>query len=123
MDLQISRREFVYPGHPVVIAYMVTQKYSSLEEALLPGYQSPLALEDSEISGAGGSVYTALGLLKKVQKGLITPEEFIQKADEVWGYCDDHARDPKNYNRWQEGLAQAKKVPPHLLKTGWVEKK
>lgn len=123
MTLLEVQKDFVYPGHPVVIAYMVTQKYPSFEEAVALGRQYPRALEDSDIFGAGGSVYAALDLLQYVQKGVLTLDAFIERADKSWGDCDNHARDAKRHDRWQNGLAQAKKVLPHLLKTGWLEAK
>lgn len=98
----------VYPGHPVTIAYIIFQKYSSLEDAFATGYQFPRALEDNDIPGAGGRVHAALRFLRGYQGGQELKELFAL-ADRIWaserGCFRDH----------EKGQEQADKI-----KKWWV---
>ena len=114
----------VYPGHPITLAYLITFEYASLEAATLKGAAYPLALENSRIPGAGGNVYNAIDLLRRVRQG-VPIEDALLWADQAWGYCDAQARggndpdDPKfgrdHYiARWKKGQEQADKYKERL---------
>src|SRR4051812_31063959 len=96
----------VYPGHPIVIAYLVTFAYPNLTSALTPDIQPdgapygwPSALGNNDIPGAGGCVHSGLYVLKRIRDGL-TVKQSLEQADQTWGQCDNQkTKDPK---RWQE---------------------
>lgn len=80
------RREYEYPGHPISLAYFITQVYGDdIEEAYAEterGY--PKALEDSRIPGAGGRVHAALELLHYLLNGEVDQEEVFSRAEDIW---------------------------------------
>lgn len=114
MDLegyQFMHREIggdaVYPGHPVTVGLLIMKAFPSVEEAAMPDgeYHHSAASRSSKIPGAGGSVATALDILRHVMKGHMTIEKAIERADDAWRDMDNQFhRDPK---RWQEGQDQA----------------
>lgn len=112
--------EFVYPGHPVQIAYKMAQIYATFEEANAVGFKYPAALENGHVRGAGGSVFTALALVRRVRTGELSIEDYGAMADECWGRVDGNATDPKRQETYQKGLDVAKRLLPLLLATGWV---
>lgn len=104
------RDNFVYPGHPLVIAVAIMETYDSLDAANertehADGFSCPEALSDSRIPGAGGCVYSALDLLNHIRIGHRDIEGFIEAADELWGDIDGNVR---NYpQKYQAGLDNA----------------
>jgi hypothetical protein len=63
VDRALLGEAAVYPGHPIVLGYLIARTYSSLDDAKLS------ALKDTRIPGAGGSVCDALELLQYLQDG------------------------------------------------------
>lgn len=115
MDLrgyQFIQREIgedaVYPGHPITVGLLIMCAFPTLEAAEDRGPEGQnftAASRSSMIPGAGGSVGTALGILRDVVKGVLTITGAIARADEAWRDVDgQYVRDPK---RWREGQEQA----------------
>jgi hypothetical protein len=123
MYIEKYKHGYVYPGHALVIAICIMEKYPSLEEALKPcvskhtgephGY--PNALGDQDIPGAGSCVYLALDVLK-----MEDIEKAIEFANTLWkGECSDGYKD-----RYNTGVEQAKELEPVFreLRTRWRNK-
>lgn len=104
----------VYPGHPVVLAYIITRVFSSYEEAVKPKENIPAAVGSIDIPGSGGCVYSAVDLLTYLKKKTLSIDEAISWADRVWENCDNQK--VKNYNRWNKGQKQADSVKEKLCK-------
>lgn len=105
----------VYPGHPVTVGLLIMKAFSSVEEAAMPEgeYRHSAASRSSKIPGAGGSVATALDILRNVMKGAMTVEQAVERADAAWRSVDDqYVRNPK---RWQEGQDQAEPLKARYI--------
>lgn len=79
----------VYPGHPVVVAYLIMKKFDTFEDASgkSPNCEYKNALVDNEIPG-GGEVHMALDLVKHITEG----EDINDLFDEF-------------SERWERGMA------------------
>lgn len=134
MNLNQLRYDFVYPGHPVVIAYFVVSVFPTYDEAFKPTkHNLYCALGDSRIPGAGGCVYSALDVLWMLRKGKPF-NEVMAFADETWDNTDNHknaggcyAKDKASRDRflkvWLSGQAQANTLKPELEKlSAWWAK-
>lgn len=64
VDQRLIGEAAVYPGHPIVLGYLIARTYPSLDEARRS------ALGDTRIPGAGGSVSAALEFLRYLQEGV-----------------------------------------------------
>lgn len=77
----------VYPGHPLVIAFLITHVFESLADATFVDPTQTCAysaaLTSSAIPGGGGEVYQALDLLRLIQKG-VTPTDAVAYIRERW---------------------------------------
>lgn len=79
MSREIANRlemdgKYVYPGQLSAIAYCIVKKYDNLEasiekDELQPSCFIPSALSDEDIPGAGGSVYAAIDMLRRLKLG------------------------------------------------------
>lgn len=96
MNLRFEKRHIGesvrYPGHPIVLAYLITQKYSSLNQALRKNLFYLKVLEDKDIIGADKNIYAALEFLHQSKN--INFNKAWQEAQEDWktltdGYNDD----------------------------------
>lgn len=109
----------VYPGHPIVLAYIITHVFETYEAATAPSIDrwtgQPFgwceAVGSSTVPGAGGNVHAAVDLLAAVHKGKTLDEAFAQ-ADRMWRHCDDMGE--KRPDRFYEGQAQADRIKPLL---------
>lgn len=94
-----------YPGHPVVLACMVMDRYQDLATACIcePGHDYYNALRDSFIPGTGCAVRAALDTLRFAQEsGLDTA---YAHAERYWlGWEQQH---PSNVPRATHGREQA----------------
>lgn len=102
------REQTIFPGHPLVIATIIMKHYPNLDEAFAKkeDHSFPNALEDQNIPGAGGNVYSALDALRYVRDGLMGIDKAVEFCNEVWASCDDNQRlHPEKYER---GMAEAK---------------
>lgn len=105
----------VLPGHPICIAYVIMHRYGSLEEARnRPTSENPqaepkppAALSDSEIPGAGGTVWAALDLLGYVSS--VSLDAAIKYGNDYWR--DSETREG-NEKTLAAGQAQADEVLP-----------
>lgn len=89
----------VYPGHPITIAYIITETYPDFGSAFLPVGEAryEAAVADIRIPGAGGNVYAGLELLHHLRNGAfnkVAKERKISKwrsacdwADSYWARC------------------------------------
>lgn len=110
--VNLSAHEAIYPGHPITIAYVITQRYKSFVEATTIGSTFPAALEDDKVPGGGGRVYCALDLLRKRQEGEDW-DSLFQWADHVW--------DSERFSKHAEGLEQAHALKEKLIESYWKD--
>lgn len=151
-ELQILRKTFpeneefhfsVYPGHPVTVAYLITQIFPTYEEAFdtPEGVTYGGAIGSCKIPGAGGNVYEALDLLSRLRDGM--PWSLaIKYANDSWFSCDSQGsggyvygmegkqeteeeqnkREIRYKARWKKGQQQADKLQVRLAKqSDWWE--
>ena len=104
----------VYPGHPVVLACMVMDRYASLQEALAPKDQhgTPAALADQLIPGAGCAVYAALDFLSDVKAG--RKNRAFQEAERYWRNWESNSGSSYRAQQGAAGRAQAEKLRPYF---------
>lgn len=97
-----------YPGHPVILACMVMDRYPNLESARTvdPGESSNRALRDNFIPGSGCAVNAALNTLERATtEGL---ESAYKGSEDYWTGWE--LQSPKNAERAAHGRAQAEKM-------------
>lgn len=109
LERDLLGEPFVYPGHAVTLALLIVHAFPTLEAAEAKGRDFPAALETNAIPGAGGNVYSALALLRRLRDGMGW-REAIENADGGWKSCDDHF----GSERWKRGQAQADRVKQRL---------
>lgn len=112
-DHAILEEAAEYPGHPVTLAYLIVQIYSSLSTAQAMGKNYLVVEEDKRLPGAGGHNTAAVCLLTDLDRGK-SWEEVVTGADERWARCDDQRDGGKYRERWQKGQAQADRMKPLL---------
>lgn len=101
----------VYPGHPVVLALLVTHVFPSLASAVAPtehGWSA--ALGSNDVVGGGDMVTSAMGLLTSVANGTRTVEEAITWAEALWS----DSQEGGHVNRVAPGQEQAEIAKPLL---------
>ncbi len=100
-----------YPGHPVVLACMVMDRYESFEDAFAAVAQGgvPAALKDPFIPGSGCAVYAALDLLAEARGGRF--EYALNHAQAYW-----HTFESSDASKEASaaGRAQASKMLPYF---------
>lgn len=101
-----------YPGHPVVLAYLVMANFSSLEEALaIPrGKQVRSVFDRPGIPGSIRSVEAAIEVLKLARAAQV--QEALQLAHHYWDTTTDVSR---AHPDWARGTNQAEELWPRLL--------
>lgn len=106
----------VYPGHPLTIAYLIINTYTSLAEAAKKSERTEFkdALSNGDIPGAGGNVYNALDFLDYVVNGRLSMKQAIGLANTMWANCDGQANG--NIQRWKRGQEQADRILDRLTK-------
>lgn len=100
---------YVYPGHAVTIAMFITHAFPNLEAAEAKGNKFPGALESGLVPGAGGNVYSALSLLRRLRDGMAW-NDAVWIADRNWASCDQQG----GTDRWRMGQEQADRMKPVL---------
>lgn len=101
----------VYPGHAVVLAYIIMDEFPSYAAAMKKdkGVEYVNALTSDKVPGAGGCVQAALDLLREAR--LLSIEAAIFRADERWV-----SETSGGYLKYRElGQAQADGLKPHLI--------
>lgn len=111
----------IYPGHPLVTATMIMDRYENLAHAeqRFENQQFLNALSDSFIPGAGCAVHRALDVLRLVQ-GSGGVEAAKALAADYWdGWERQHAN---NKGPAAKGRMQAEQILPHFLARleGWI---
>jgi hypothetical protein len=109
---------FVYPGHPLVLAYLIVNLYPTYESALA---HPPLLFQPArvcaQLPGAGWNIRAACDLLEKLHKG----EDWytlVFQADAWWTHWT--GGDLTMKARLQAGLDQAAWARSRLLAlAGW----
>lgn len=88
-----KRYNVIYPGHPLVIATLILDKYrDTLGEAFeRTEHGWPKALGDSDIPGAGDAVYSGLSVLHYIRDGHHTPTQAVEEAIKFWIYLRDQS--------------------------------
>ena len=112
-EKRLLGRTTIYPGHPVVMALLITHLFDDLASAATPtehGWSA--AVGSSDIPGGGGEVASGLNLLIKVAAGECSLDEAIAWGDERWALskAGGHA------DRVEPGQCQAELAKP-LLRT------
>lgn len=98
----------MYPGHPSVVAYIITQKFKTYSEAFERKHTCPAAVLSIEVPGASGSVYAALDMLRSLRMGR-SLQDALDEADTYWRR--NHRGESE---RWQKGQEEADKIKPLL---------
>lgn len=76
--------QFAYPGHPLVLAYVVMLVFGSHAEAVAPAAHGwSAALGDSRVPGAGDHVAAAMDVLGIGARGG-SPDDMIAAAHAYW---------------------------------------
>lgn len=85
----LNGEDLVYPGHPVVIAYLIMRRFESYVEATEKneGAMYNRALSSADIPGGGGEVNMALDILKAC---IVDKREPSAVADEYSKYWLDY---------------------------------
>jgi hypothetical protein len=80
----LGPRGAVYPGHPLVIAYLVMKSFKSLEDALTtpPGQQSKNLYSLGALPGSVGAIEAAVQVLRLGQSGSFG--KALDFADNEW---------------------------------------
>lgn len=102
-----------YPGHPLVVASMIMDRYPNLEAALErpEGTDYGNALSDSFIPGAGCAVYAALDTLRVGQaEGAEAAAEVAQRYWDSW-----ERQSPRNAGPADRGRRQAVRIWPRFV--------
>lgn len=100
----------IYPGHPVTLALAIIGEYDTYEAAFEKEPNTPAALGNSRIRGAGGNVYAALDLLASLRRG-VPFKDAVAEADRYWARCDDNEnRYPEKFAKGQEQADAYKEV-------------
>lgn len=112
---------YIYPGHPVVVAYCIVQCFATYSEAMekdpISGYRA--ALTSLEIPGSSNSVQAAIYMLKRLHKGDMTPEVAITWADGIFA---EETNNKLFSDRLASGQEQADRFKDKLLTalTTWL---
>lgn len=107
-EKEVLGTHVVYPGHPIVLACMIMDRYLNLDKAteMREDEQFQAALSDSFIPGAGCAVYSALNTLDSALKD--GAESAYVRANAYWdGFGKQDAR---NAASAKEGLAQFEQI-------------
>lgn len=97
-----------YPGHPVILACMVMDRYPDLDAAVRrePGQEFGNALSDNFIPGSGCAVHAALDTLRYAKE--IGLEAAYAHAERYWqGWELQH---PSNVTRAAHGREQCERI-------------
>lgn len=102
-----------YPGHPLVIAAMIMDRYSSFEAAGFrkPGADFYNAISDSFIPGSGCAVSAAMEVLKRSLHGQVDLAK--QEADRYWNHWEQQSA--SNRQRAEVGREQARRIEPLFM--------
>lgn len=111
-----NRYEVIYPGHPLVIATLILNKYrENLAEAFEKSQWGwPNALSDNDIPGAGDAVHSGLDVLYYIRHEIRTPEEAVQESLKFWS--DLRGQSSAYRDKVDSGNAQALQCAPDFLK-------
>lgn len=122
LSLNALRQEFVYPGHPLVLACFIMDSFADFAAASEHqvtqdnphGFSA--ASRDARIPGAGCHVGAALDVLRIGSKGG-SADEMVKFATEYW----DRGRAGGHVNNVQAGQIQAKGIESHFrsLAASW----
>lgn len=102
----------VYPGHPIIGACLVMDRYPDLASALArrPGSDFGNALSDGFIPGAGCAVHAALDTLRFAQtQGLDAAYAHAARYWDGW-----EAQNEKNKASAEKGRLQAERIKPYF---------
>lgn len=97
-----------YPGHPLILACMVMDRYPNIETALCreQGREFGNALSDNFIPGAGCAVHAALDTLRHAMD--VGLEAAYAHADRYWLGWEQ--QNPKNVPGAAHGRDQAERI-------------
>lgn len=101
----------VYPGHPLVIALLVSHLYEDLSSAMEPTeFGWPAAVGSNDVPGGGGEVRAGLDVLVSIATGERTVDEAIQWGDARW----QESKAGGHVNKVVPGQEQADRIKPLL---------
>ena len=106
----------VYPGHAVVLACMIMDRYPDLASAQrrCVGATYPNALGDQFIPGAGGAVYAALDVLELAVTQQNLPAAYA-RAEYCWNCWEQESAEHNKVNA-ERGRAQYEKLKEHFAR-------
>jgi hypothetical protein len=111
-----TRTEIVYPGHPITIAYQISQAFSCFEEADAPtSFGWPRALGAEAVKGAGDCVYAAMDFLRLLHRGA-TFDFAVTRARAEWALTATGVYE----DRLQQGDEQATQLLSLFDPQWWV---
>lgn len=80
----LDGEDHVYPGHGLVIAYIIMHVFDSPAAALATTEHGwPEALSSSAVPGSGDGAYAGCGVIEWMLGGM-TPEDAADQADRSW---------------------------------------
>lgn len=106
----LSGSDFVYPGHPLVVATVIMKTYPDFQSANKPtGLGFGEAVGDNNVPGAGCHVGAAMRVLQLGSEGC-SVDEIVRWAREYWeeGQAGGHTKYVGS------GVAQARAIEPHF---------
>lgn len=110
-----------YPGHPLVLATMIMDRYHSFAHASAraPGATYDNALADGFIPGAGCAVSSAMDVLMRAVGGDL--ETAVHHAERYWTGWEEQS--PRNTERGLVGRRQAERIRPMFMERlqAWKE--
>lgn len=92
MDERTPIRDYIYPGHPLVVAYCVLKVFPSAKAALAPSFDKETSrphgwsamIGCGSIPGSGDAAYNGERVLAAIWTGRMIIEQAIVYADELW---------------------------------------
>lgn len=115
----MDRFDVVYPGHPLVIAYVISKVYTNPSAALeKTEHNAHHALGSLDVPGAGGEVWAAIDVIKGLRDGK-SPDSVLQLADHRWEMTTFNG----HKDAYVDGQLQADEVKTKLNEIlTWVQK-
>lgn len=110
---EILQERYIYPGHPITIAYCIVSYFPTYEKAMELDHEGRVVtVQTWEIPGSGTAVHAALDMLRYLHDGTLDVKAAFAWADDAWKQCTDN----KLYSGIKDtGQEQADRIKPKLL--------
>lgn len=108
MTPQQLRFNYVYPGHPIIVAICIMHAFKNASEALEPSHPDrswPKAVSSMEVPGGGDCAGAGADVIRMLRDGKST-DEAIEFANDYWLRCvnPDGSNHP---DKWESGQKEA----------------